>query len=149
MAEARRGYRICSKCSKSKAERFFAGTRGRVCSTCKKSRTRAASRDARLRATYGLTTEEYQRLFEAQGGRCAICQETRRTNLAVDHCHKTEAIRGLLCQRCNGQLLARGARDRPEVLRRAAEYLEKYPAWQVLGPRYTTDGDQRGEAEDQ
>ncbi|MFJ4093458.1 endonuclease VII domain-containing protein [Kitasatospora sp. NPDC089913] len=90
-------------------------------------------------ATYGLTSEEYSLLLAAQGGRCAICQETRRGNLAVDHCHTTEAIRGLLCNRCNGQLLARGARDRPEVLRRAADYLEDFPAWKVLGPRYTYD----------
>jgi hypothetical protein len=88
-----------------------------------------------------LSSDDYQRLYEAQGGRCAICRETRRTSLAVDHCHKTEAVRGLLCARCNGQLLARGARDRPDVLRRAAEYLEDYPAWKVLGPRYTYDKD--------
>ncbi|MFD8594570.1 endonuclease VII domain-containing protein [Kitasatospora sp. NPDC059646] len=111
-----------------------------MCSTCRTASRRAASRGARLQATYGLTAEEYQRLFEAQGGACAICQETRRTNLAVDHCHKTQALRGLLCQRCNGQLLARGARDRPEVLRRAADYLEDYPAWKVLGPRYAPEG---------
>ncbi|WP_260988062.1 endonuclease VII domain-containing protein [Streptomyces sp. CFMR 7] len=90
-----------------------------------------------MQATYGLTAEDYAKLLAYQGGRCAICRETRRTNLAVDHCHKTEAVRGLLCARCNGQLLARGARDRPDVLRRAADYLEDYPAWKVLGPRYT------------
>ncbi|MFC9231338.1 endonuclease VII domain-containing protein [Streptomyces decoyicus] len=140
MAEPRKGYRQCERCSKNRAERFFT-PRGKVCSTCRKATRRASSRNARLQATYGLTSEEYQRLFEAQGGRCAICQETRRANLAVDHCHKSEAIRGLLCQRCNGQLLARGARDRPEVLRRAAEYLEHYPAWKVLGPRHTYDKD--------
>lgn len=140
MAEPRKGYRQCEKCAKNRAEKFFT-PRGKVCSTCRKATRRTASRNARLQATYSLTNEEYQTLFEAQGGRCAICQETRRTNLAVDHCHKTEAIRGLLCQRCNGQLLARGARDRPEVLRRAADYLENYPAWKVLGPRYTYDKD--------
>ncbi|MGW2539333.1 endonuclease VII domain-containing protein [Kitasatospora sp. NPDC001574] len=121
--------------------KFFVGPRGRVCATCRKARRQASSRASRLQATYGLSADDYQALFEAQDGRCAICRETRRTNLAVDHCHKTEAIRGLLCQRCNGQLLARGARDRPEVLRRAADYLEDFPAWRVLGPRYTFDKD--------
>jgi hypothetical protein len=113
--------------------------RGRVCSTCQTSRRRAAAREARILARYGLSSRDYARLFEAQGGRCAICQETRRSYLSIDHCHKTEAIRGLLCRRCNGTLLARGARDRPDVLRRAAAYLEDYPAWRVLGPRYTFD----------
>ena len=138
MPEPRAGYRRCTKCEKNRAEKFFT-PKGRVCSTCRKATRRAASRNARLQSTYGLSNEEYQLLFEAQGGACAICKETRRSNLAVDHCHKTEAIRGLLCQRCNGQLLARGARDRPEVLRAAADYLEDYPAWKVLGPRYTFD----------
>ncbi|MGW1673274.1 endonuclease VII domain-containing protein [Streptomyces sp. NPDC002324] len=138
MAEPRKGFRECTKCGKNRAERFYT-PRGKVCSSCRKTSRRQASRNARLQATYGLSAEDYQRLFEAQGGKCAICLETRKTNLAVDHCHKTEAVRGLLCARCNSQLLARGARDRPEVLRRAADYLEDFPAWKILGPRYTYD----------
>lgn len=116
-----------------------------MCETCRKGTRRDASRNSRLQSTYGLSSAEYHLLFESQDGRCAICKETRRTNLAVDHCHKTEAIRGLLCQRCNGQLLARGARDRPEVLRAAADYLEDYPAWKVLGPRYTFDREEKND----
>ncbi|MFD7257158.1 endonuclease VII domain-containing protein [Streptomyces sp. NPDC059874] len=137
MVGPRKGFRECTKCGKSRAEKFYTSPRGRVCSSCRKQGRRTASRNARIQTTYGLTAEDYQRLFEFQNGRCAICRETRKTNLAVDHCHKTEAIRGLLCARCNGQLLARGARDRPDVLRRAADYLESFPAWQALGPRYT------------
>ncbi|MER5883106.1 endonuclease VII domain-containing protein [Streptomyces sp. NPDC001941] len=127
------------KCGKNRSERFYTSPRGKTCSSCRKAGRRQTSRNARLLAIYGLSADDYRRLLEAQGGRCAICLETRKTNLAVDHCHKTEAVRGLLCARCNGQLLARGARDRPDVLRRAAEYLENYPAWKVLGPRYITD----------
>jgi hypothetical protein len=145
MAAPRKGLRECTKCGKNRAERFYTSSRGKVCSSCRKGTRRQAARNTRILATYGLTAEDYQRLFEAQDGKCAICRETRKTNLAVDHCHKTEAIRGLLCARCNGQLLARGARDRPEVLRRAADYLEDYPAWRVLGPRHTFDkGNENG-----
>ncbi|MBT2609870.1 endonuclease VII domain-containing protein [Streptomyces sp. ISL-87] len=139
MTPPRRGFRECAKCGQNRSEKFYTSVRGKVCSSCRKAGRRQAARNTRIQATYGLSPEEYDRLLLAQDGRCAICRETRKTNLAVDHCHKTEAIRGLLCARCNGQLLARGARDRPEVLRRAAEYLENYPAWKVLGPRYTND----------
>jgi Recombination endonuclease VII len=139
MAVPRKGFRECTKCSKNRAERFYTSSRGKVCSSCRKAGRRQAARNARIQATYGLSAEDYQRLLEAQDGKCAICLETRKANLAVDHCHKTQAVRGLLCARCNGQLLARGARDRPEVLRRAADYLESYPAWKILGPRYTFD----------
>ncbi|WP_406305798.1 endonuclease VII domain-containing protein [Streptomyces sp. NBC_00885] len=139
MTALRKGLRECTKCGRNRSERFYTSSRGRVCSSCRKAGRRQAARNARIQATYGLSAEDYQRLFEAQSGKCAICHETRKTNLAVDHCHKTEAIRGLLCARCNSQLLARGARDRPEILRRAADYLENYPAWKILGPRYTYD----------
>lgn len=67
--------------------------------------------------------EEYDRLFQAQGGVCAICgfpPKTKRLNL--DHDHKTMEIRGLLCFPCNHGLGY--FRDSPERLRRAADYLE-------------------------
>jgi len=75
-------------------------------------------------ARYGLTREDYDRILEAQGARCAICgvlgAETGRA-LAVDHNYRTGRVRGLLCVPCNcgiGQL-----RDDPERARRATEYL--------------------------
>ncbi|WP_030386512.1 endonuclease VII domain-containing protein [Streptomyces sp. NRRL S-241] len=139
MGAPRKGFRECAKCGKNRSEKFYTSARGKVCLTCRKTNRRQAARNTRIQSTYGLSADDYDQLFKAQSGKCAICRESRKTNLAVDHCHKTEAIRGLLCARCNGQLLARGARDRPEVLRRAADYLENYPAWKVLGPRYTFD----------
>ena len=62
---------------------------------------------------FGITLEEYQALFEAQGGVCKLCgeEETARKNhseekrmLAVDHDHNTGVVRGLLCARCNVNL---------------------------------------------
>ncbi|MFI1796374.1 endonuclease VII domain-containing protein [Streptomyces sp. NPDC020379] len=88
-----------------------------------------------MQATYGLQAGDYDRLFELQGGRCAVCGGTRRQRLSVDHDHKTGLVRGLLCRMCNGRLLT-AARDRPETLRAAAEYLEDPPAQRHLGPRY-------------
>ncbi|WP_197686171.1 endonuclease domain-containing protein [Actinoplanes derwentensis] len=42
--------------------------------------------------------------------------------LVVDHCHQRQGIRGLLCVSCNSML--ERARDRPEILRAGAAYLE-------------------------
>lgn len=132
---ARKGYRPCSKCQRNRAERFFTGPRGRVCKDCQsKSRSRAAHA-ARVQATYGLGPGEYDALMAAQGGVCAICGQSRRQRLSVDHCHKTGVVRGLLCRLCNGRLLT-AARDRPEVLRSAADYLENPPALIHLGERF-------------
>jgi translation initiation factor 2 beta subunit (eIF-2beta)/eIF-5 len=60
---------------------------------------------------YGITLEQYNELLEKQLHACAICKEPesqiswgKTKRLAVDHCHKTGKVRGLLCQRCNTTL---------------------------------------------
>lgn len=76
---------------------------------------------------YKLTREEFDARLAAQGYRCKICGSPtpRRKNRDwhVDHNHKTEEIRGLLCHPCNIGLGLFG--DSPERLRAAATYLEK------------------------
>ena len=82
-----------------------------------------------LRDSFDLSLDGYRKMLEAQDGKCAICSqpETHKRNgklkaLAVDHNHKTGAIRGLLCSDCNtgiGKL-----KDDPKVLRLAAQYLD-------------------------
>ena len=76
---------------------------------------------------YGLTAKEYARLLANQGGVCAICGERpAKYRLNVDHNHKTGAVRALICHSCNrgiGYL-----RDSPEVLRKAANYIEAHEA---------------------
>lgn len=64
-------------------------------------------KSAILKYEYGITLEDYNKMFNAQGGKCAICQkhqnELKRT-LCVDHDHKTGAVRELLCMTCNTEL---------------------------------------------
>ena len=56
-----------------------------------------------LQTQYGLSPEEYDYLWDEQEGKCAICRGKCKTGraLAVDHCHKTGRVRGLLCKNCN------------------------------------------------
>lgn len=131
----RNGYRECKKCGRNRAERFFTSDRGRICATCRKRGRSKAAHENRVVATYGLQRGEYDRLFEMQGGVCAICGQSRKQRLSVDHCHKTGRVRGLLCRLCNGRLLT-AARDRPEILRAAADYLENPPAVDAIGERF-------------
>lgn len=73
-----------------------------TCRACSSAKSHAAS----IGKTYGLTAEQYQLLLDAQGGRCAICRARPKSKrLAVDHDHKTGAVRGLLCGRCNHDLM--------------------------------------------
>jgi hypothetical protein len=75
-----------------------------------------------LKAKYGLTPSALAALILRQKNCCAICHSRFiNRNLNVDHDHKTGAVRGLLCSRCNwgiGHL-----RDDPSLLVLAIEYL--------------------------
>jgi hypothetical protein len=65
------------------------------------------AKDKYLRATYHITYEQYCRLREFQGYKCAICKEPEikfRAGMAVDHNHKSGQVRGLLCNFCNRKL---------------------------------------------
>lgn len=78
-------------------------------------------REAERRQTYGITPEEFARLFEQQAGRCKICRQ--RDADCVDHDHATGRVRALLCMHCNAGLGL--LRDSPALLRAAAAYLQK------------------------
>ena len=89
------------------------------------------ARKASLKRRFGITLEDYENMLESQGYVCAICHgnETvmdkrigRPRNLAVDHCHNTGKIRGLLCTNCNTMIGS--AMDNKGVLASAIEYLE-------------------------
>jgi hypothetical protein len=63
--------------------------------------------DYYLKKTYGITLQQYTEMFLQQKGCCKICnthQLVLKQKLAVDHCHVTNNIRGLLCHTCNLQL---------------------------------------------
>jgi hypothetical protein len=73
------------------------------CKTCHREGARAS----RYKLLYNITVEEYERILAFQDGKCAICQksaEAGKHKLAVDHCHISGLIRGLLCWRCNKAL---------------------------------------------
>lgn len=84
------------------------------------------SRANKLLARYGITVDQYDAMYEAQGGLCAICKAPpvigRR--LSVDHCHEGTGNRGLLCDDCNLGLGLLG--DTLERLRAAVFYLEEH-----------------------
>lgn len=118
---------------------FYRYRRGHYYSVCKKchnARTSANPKARRhrqannLKRRFGITPEQYEQMHEAQNGLCAICgrpESVLDRRLAVDHSHVTGEIRGLLCHSCNtgvGKL-----QDNPELLRKAADYLEGALKW--------------------
>ena len=95
--------RTCNKCGHTKPltefhkqERGLLGRR-RDCKACKN----AQGRDRE----YGLGLGDWDRMYDEQKGRCAICGKPFATQMiVVDHCHVTGRVRGLLHQNCNMKL---------------------------------------------
>lgn len=87
----------------------------------------------RLRKRYQIDFEEYERILANQNNCCAICkisiQEYRakrnnNVNFAIDHCHITMQIRGVLCHKCNMGLGY--FNDNSKIITQALCYLEYF-----------------------
>lgn len=122
----------CPECDKEKfAARYKADSSKKLASNAKwllknREKVRAYHWAYALKRFYGLSPAEYDAILARQNGVCAICFADGagygNGKLHVDHDHGTGKIRGLLCGHCN-----RGIGlffDRPDVVARAAKYLE-------------------------
>lgn len=76
-------------------------------------RSYQSQRERNLKHKYGITLAEYKCMLDKQHGCCAICAVkennasfgvNKTLNFAVDHCHTTGKVRGLLCNQCNRAL---------------------------------------------
>lgn len=76
-----------------------------------------------IKCRYGLSKEEYDRLYERSGGACYSCGRVpANMQICVDHCHETGRVRGLLCTECNKGLGLIG--DTIESVEKLLEYLK-------------------------
>ena len=130
----------CSKCGehkpvsefhKEKKSKDGLNTR---CATCIAEKNRRLW----LRRNYGITVDDYEMLLARQHYSCAICGSPECSSgrrLAVDHCHQTGQVRGLLCMDCNTSL--GGFKDDVNRLMLAAQYLTASGEW-LPGPTMTS-----------
>jgi len=89
-----------------------------------KNENRKTHREREHFNKYKLLPGEYEKLFDAQGGMCAICwAPPGKKGLYVDHDHSSGLNRGLLCNHCN--LMLGHAKDSPARLMAAITYLQK------------------------
>lgn len=101
----------CKQCTKNKypywknsearnsaAKKYYYKHRDEI---LKKLRARGRERSIKNK---GYAVAAYNKLFDDQGGRCAICgihSSEAYNGLHIDHDHKTQELRGLLCHKCN------------------------------------------------
>ncbi len=106
--------KIKNERQKQHRKNYYSSEKGIIC-----------SRKSHLKTKYGITLEDYNAMLIAQENKCAICKgfETHDKHgvLAVDHCHKTNKIRGLLCFKCNSVLGS--VNDNIDILKQMINYL--------------------------
>lgn len=101
-----------------------------VCADCridKRDPAKSAAKERRRRfRRYGLTEAEYDAILERQGHRCGICLTDTPgvKGWAIDHCHDSGMVRGVLCSRCNSAIGL--LQEDPNVIARAAEYVRAH-----------------------
>jgi Recombination endonuclease VII len=124
--------KICKHCNVEKhLSDFYPRNNG--CKTCcnkravewnknNPSKVKETRRKNKLKQKYGITPEEYDKMFTEQNGVCYLCgSDHQRRPLNVDHCHSTGRIRKLLCDKCN---MALGlVNDSKELLLKMIGYL--------------------------
>jgi hypothetical protein len=109
---------VCKKCREiQNQERIL---RNRL-----KPESKEYHRNYKLRTRFGLTSEQYDHMVRDQNNLCAICKcEAQFNSLHVDHCHKTNKVRGLLCFHCNTTL--GHVKDDMAIVQNMIEYLRRY-----------------------
>lgn len=99
------------------------------------------AKDLRLRREFHVTLEQHDAVKKYQFNACAICgrqvtKEGEPLRLAVDHCHTSGLVRGLLCWQCNKGIAI--FQDNPSWLYAASEYLDRPPFTVVFGREFYT-----------
>lgn len=132
--------KVCSACINLKPQTSFvpnnayADGHSTWCRDCHNSynvqwnqENRQRRRNTHLKRTYGIDLNDYNRMFQIQGGHCSICKKHQSDlpkALVVDHNHETGKVRGLLCDFCNRRVLSI-LENFPEYLENANKYLEE------------------------
>lgn len=73
---------------------------------------------------YGISLNKIDKILESQKYKCAICEtHLVRARTAVDHCHDSGRVRGLLCKTCNSGIGM--LRDSADIVHKALTYLQE------------------------
>lgn len=110
----------CSRCHKLLPTTQFTKHRKKLRGYCKDCQRRE-----NLFYAYGITPEDWERIFNSQKRKCPICHHTEKNVKiwTVDHDHATGKMRGILCDNCNKGL--GHFRDDQDNFKRAIDYLNR------------------------
>lgn len=114
------GHKRCRVCGETKPIDQFGKKLHYVTEHCR------ACRGLKLRAeTYGLTVDEVREMVDQDTCECCGAEFLNVRDRCIDHNHRTEAVRGLICQKCNTALGC--VDDNVEHLGRLIAYVQSRP----------------------
>ncbi len=115
--------KTCLRAKTAKVQHLYSGYSRASAKTDRGKALRARHR-LRDRGGVAITLEEVlelKKIKQCQNRNCGRTVEEEGRQLAIDHCHTTKRIRGVLCARCNNALGY--ALDSPEILQGLIDYL--------------------------
>lgn len=113
------GERVSKSWSSANRNKVAKRGRGNTGLTGKESR-----KNIQLKFYYGISLEDYNNMFNDQEGCCKICkkhQSELKSKLNVDHCHRLNLVRSLLCNQCNQALGL--LKENPVTIKAMLEYV--------------------------
>jgi hypothetical protein len=116
----------CAHCQQTKELKFFrrrSNQKDGLDYNCRECSCQQ-SKESKYRIRYGITLHEKTDMLIKQDGLCALCKEKIVGRICVDHNHRTDVVRGILCNSCN---IGLGAfYDDVEKLQLAIKYLQQH-----------------------
>lgn len=115
-------YSICKKCKTDSAMNWRAANKEQYNSNQRQQHKKNYERNRLYR--YGLTPEQYNGMLQIQDNKCCTCScAPKKTRpLVIDHDHITGEVRGLLCYKCNRDMVVV---DDKEHLAKLISYRDK------------------------
>lgn len=117
---------------KSRAQRreYYAAHRDEQ--KAKQKEWRIKNRSNRRFKKHGITKEQFDKMVAEQESKCAICHQVFPIDkLVIDHDHKTNKVRGLLCNQHNTMIGL--AKESIDVFESAIDYVNKHNLGDILG----------------
>lgn len=120
-------FSACKKCSNARSmARFRNMTPSEKKAEYDKRTSRYSKRVRKnwsLKEKFGITIDQYEQMIVDQDSKCYICEDLL-IKPHVDHCHKTNRVRKLLCVRCNTGLGS--LRDDVSIMEKCIAYIKEH-----------------------
>lgn len=120
----------CKQCKTKLSKNYYRENREKKLEY-KRNLSTEYKKNGQLKAKYGIDYNTFENMLESQNHKCLICESELKQgkvsdggNCAVDHCHETLKVRGLLCSHCN---LGLGHfKDNVDLMQKAIKYLKDH-----------------------